>query len=309
MRHVFVVINGTSPHPCVVIVVVRCRQGLRLAAACCRHWGYMGVATRVGGAPRPCVIIGSAWGCGLHYPHRHFGRGALRCALVEGLLYHPIVVVIGDAQQLRLVLHLPSATPSSSWSVAYGNYRSCWQNATRRCDIVAVGHLVRTRVAACIGRAGPTPRPHVGVPSSGVHGSYCLRYRRRRIIVIVVGIACGLQLALAERFLAASSSWLSSGSLASSSWFGSHATHGLVRESQRRRRRRGRHGWDHMWSASEWQRRGRHCQGCTAKPSWWSGTHAACGWCRRSCIVVVVTLAVELSPVTVRSTTARRRRA
>ncbi len=68
MRRVFVVIDGASPHPCVAIVVVGCRRGLWLATARCRHWGYMGVATRVGGAPHPCVIIGGAWECGSHYP-------------------------------------------------------------------------------------------------------------------------------------------------------------------------------------------------------------------------------------------------
>ena len=67
--------------------------------------------------------------------------------------------------------------------------------------------------------------------------------------IVVVGIACGLQLTLAERILAAASSWPSSGSLASSSWLGSHAAHGLGRESQRRR-----HGWDHTRSASERRR-------------------------------------------------------
>src|SRR6266702_1474464 len=157
MRHVFVVINGTSPHPRVVIVVVGCRWGLRLTAARCRHWGYMGVATRVGGAPRPCVVIGSAWGCGLHYPHRRFGRGALRRALVEGLLYHPIVVVIGDAQRLRLALveQAPPRAPmsasrhreytgvtacvtaaaasSSLWLGLHAACNSHWQSASWRC--------------------------------------------------------------------------------------------------------------------------------------------------------------------------------
>ncbi len=49
-----------------------------------------------------------------------------------------------------------------------------------------------------------------------------------------------------------------------------------------------------------------------AEASWWSGTYAACGWHQHSCviiIVIVVTLAVELSAITARSTTARRRQA
>jgi len=64
--------------------------------------------------------------------------------------------------------------------------------------------------------------------------------------IVVVGIACGLQLTLAEHILAVASSWPSSGSLTSSSWLGSHAAHGLGRESQRRH-----HGWDHTQSTSE----------------------------------------------------------
>ncbi len=126
--------------------------------------------------------------------------------------------------------------------------------------------------------------------------------------IVVVGIACGLQLTLAEGILAAASSWPSSGSLASSSWLGSHAAHGLGRESQRPR-----HGWDHTRSASERRRAaGSSLSGSRAanlKASWWSGTHVACGRRRRSCVVIVVILAVELSAITVRSTTARRRRA
>ncbi len=86
--------------------------------------------------------------------------------------------------------------------------------------------------------------------------------------IVVVGIACGLQLTLAEHILMVASSWLSSGSLALLLWLGSHAAHGLGRESQR-----WRHGWDHMWSTSErWQVAGsslsgsclanlRHCGG------------------------------------------------
>jgi len=123
--------------------------------------------------------------------------------------------------------------------------------------------------------------------------------------IVVVGIACGLQLTLAEGIPAAASSWPSSGSLASSSWLGSHAAHGLGRESQQLR-----HGWDHMQSTSErWQAAGLSLSGshtANLKALWWSGTHAACGWHRRSCVDVIVVLAVELSAITVRSTTARR---
>ena len=133
--------------------------------------------------------------------------------------------------------------------------------------------------------------------------------------IVVVGITCSLRLTLVEGILAAASSWPSSGLLTSSlglltssSWLGSHAAHGLGRESQRLC-----HGWDHTRSASEWQRVvGSSLSGlCAAnlKASWWSGTHAACGWRQRSCIDVIVILAVELSAITVRSTTARRRRA
>src|SRR6266702_987711 len=93
MQCVFVVIDGASPHPRVAIVIIGCRWGLRLAAARCHHWGYMGVATRVGGAPRPYVIVGGTWGHSSHYPRHHVGCGALCHALVEGPLYHPIVVV------------------------------------------------------------------------------------------------------------------------------------------------------------------------------------------------------------------------
>ncbi len=64
--------------------------------------------------------------------------------------------------------------------------------------------------------------------------------------IVVVGIACSLQLTLAEHILVVASSWPSSGSLASSSWLGSHAAHGLGRESQR-----WHHGWDHTRSASK----------------------------------------------------------
>src|SRR6266702_860576 len=41
-----------------------------------RHCGYMGVATHIGGAPRPCVVVlvlvlvGSARRCGSRYPRR-----------------------------------------------------------------------------------------------------------------------------------------------------------------------------------------------------------------------------------------------
>ncbi len=68
MQRVFVIIDGASPHPHVAIVVVGCRWGLRLATTHCRHWGYMGVATRIGGAPCPCVIVGGAWERSSHYP-------------------------------------------------------------------------------------------------------------------------------------------------------------------------------------------------------------------------------------------------
>ncbi len=64
--------------------------------------------------------------------------------------------------------------------------------------------------------------------------------------IVVVGIACSLQLTLAECILAVASSWPSSGSLALSSWLGSYAAHGLGRESQQ-----WCHGWDHMRSTSE----------------------------------------------------------
>src|SRR6266702_2874426 len=103
MQCVFVVIDGASPHPCIAIVIVGCRQGLWLAAMHCHHWGYMGAATHVGGAPHPCVVIGGTWGCGLQYPCRCIGHGALCHALVEGPLYHPIVVV-GIACGLQLTL-------------------------------------------------------------------------------------------------------------------------------------------------------------------------------------------------------------
>ncbi len=183
--------GGCSSPPCVV--VTGGTWGLQLALA--EHSAHVPSLGAHGGAA--------------HITPTAVGRGALHRTLVEGPLYHPIVIVIGGAQQLRLMLPLPGAVPSSSWSVAYGNCGLCWQGAIHHCDIVMVGHLVRTRVAACIGRAGPTPRPHVSVLSLGVHGGYCSHYRcRHRVIIIVVGIACGLQLALAERFLAVASSWL-----------------------------------------------------------------------------------------------------
>ena len=175
MQRVIVVINGPSPHPRIAIVVIGHRWGLWLATARCHHWGYMGVATCVSRAPHPYVIVGGAWGRASHYPCRRISCGALCCDLVEGPLYHPIVVV---------------------------------------------------------------------------------------------GIACGLQLTLAEGILAVASSWLSSGSLALSSWLGSHAAHSLGRESQQPR-----HSWDHMRSASE-QRR--------AAGSLLSGSHVAnlkASWC------------------------------
>src|SRR6266702_1042108 len=174
VRCVFVIINGTSPHPHVAIVI-RCRQGLWLAAMHCHCWGYMGVATRVGRAPCPYVIVGGTWGHSSHYPCHPVSCGALCHTLVEGPLYHPIVIV---------------------------------------------------------------------------------------------GIACGLQLTLAEGILAAASSWLLSGSLTSSSWLGSHAAYGLGRESQQLC-----HGWDHMQSASEWWQ---------AAGSLLSGLHTAnlkASWC------------------------------
>ncbi len=89
------------------------------------------------------------------------------------------------------------------------------------------------------------PRRHVG------RGAQCRALVEGPLYhpIVVVGIACSLQLTLAERILAAASSWPSLGSLASSSWLGSHAAHGLGRESQRPR-----HGWDHMRSASERRR-------------------------------------------------------
>jgi len=68
VQRVFVVIDGASPLPRIAIVIIGCRWGLWLAAACCCHWGYMGVATCVGGAPHPCVIVGGAWERGSHYP-------------------------------------------------------------------------------------------------------------------------------------------------------------------------------------------------------------------------------------------------
>ncbi len=68
MRHVFVIIDGASPLPRIAIVIIGCRRGLRLATTHCHHWGYMGVATHVGGAPRLCVIVGGAWERGSHYP-------------------------------------------------------------------------------------------------------------------------------------------------------------------------------------------------------------------------------------------------
>jgi len=125
---------------------------LWLAAARCCHWGYMGVVTHVGGAPRPYVIVGGAWGHGSHYPH-----------------------------------------PRQSW-----------------CTVSRFG-------------GGATLPPH------------CRGWDRMQ-----------LQLTLAEGILVVASSWPSLGSLTSSSWLGSHAAHGLGRESQQRR-----HGWDHMRSASE----------------------------------------------------------
>ncbi len=76
MQRVFVIINGASPHPRVAIVVVGCRWGLWLAAARCRHWGYMGVATYISRAPHPYVIVGGTWGRGSHCPRR-IGRGAV----------------------------------------------------------------------------------------------------------------------------------------------------------------------------------------------------------------------------------------
>ncbi len=112
----------------------------------------MGVVTHVGGAPRPYVIVGGAWGHGSHYPH-----------------------------------------PRQSW-----------------CTVSRFG-------------GGATLPPH------------CRGWDRMQ-----------LQLTLAEGILVVASSWPSLGSLTSSSWLGSHAAHGLGRESQQRR-----HGWDHMRSASE----------------------------------------------------------
>jgi len=98
----------------------------------------------------------------------------------------------------------------------------------------------------------PPPPPRIGVVSPGVHEGCCSRYCHRcRVIVIVVGIAYSLQPTLAEQFLVAAS-----GSLASSSWLGSHMAHGLRGEvpllsssllwASR---------WDRMRSTSEWRRR------------------------------------------------------
>ncbi len=216
-----------------IMIGVLCSMSLLLSMA---HLPTLTLSLLSLGADRSCgsplciVVTGGTWGlqlalaehpahvpslgahggvCGLHYPCHCIGCGALRCTLVEGPLYHPIVIVIGGAQWLRLTLPLPGATLSSSWSVAYGNCGPCWQGAIHCCDIIAVRHPVHTRVVACIGRAGPTPHPHVGVPSSGVHGGYCSHYHcRRHVIIVVVGITCGLQLALVECFLVVASSWL-----------------------------------------------------------------------------------------------------
>ncbi len=153
MWHVFVVINSTSPHPCVAIVI-RCRRGLWLTAVRCCHWGYMGVATRVGGAPRPYVIVGGTWGRGSHYPCRHVSRGALCHALVEGPLYHPIVVV-------GIACGFNSHWQRASWRQ---HRHGChWGRSHRRRGL---GH---TQLTAWVGR----PSDHVmvgitrGAPLSG----------------------------------------------------------------------------------------------------------------------------------------------
>src|SRR6266581_1208174 len=125
-RHIFVVFSGASPDPCVF--VVGCRRGLQLAAARCRHWGYMGVETCVGRAPAHVSSLSSSRAHGgaarvtpaavLSSSCRGHGAQVLRLTLVEGPPYHHIVVVIEGAQRLRLVLPLPSTVLSSLWSVA-----------------------------------------------------------------------------------------------------------------------------------------------------------------------------------------------
>ncbi len=60
--------TGHLPTLALPLSLLGADRGLWLAAARCRHWGYMGVATRVGGAPRPCVVVGGTWEHSSHYP-------------------------------------------------------------------------------------------------------------------------------------------------------------------------------------------------------------------------------------------------
>jgi len=126
----------------------------------------------------------------------------------------------------------------------HGGCNLCWRSTPPMC-----------RCWGCMGAWLALPCCHIG------RGARCRALAEGPLYhpIVVVGIACGLQLTLVEHILVAASSWPSSGSLASSSWLGSHAAHGLGRESQRRR-----HGWDHTRSASE---------------QWWAAGSSLSGSC------------------------------
>ncbi len=136
MRCVFVIIDGASPHPRVAIVIVRCRQGLQLTTARCHHWGYMGVATRVGGAPCPCVIVGGAWEHGSHYP-------ATASVVVHGVAHWQR----GHSTTPLLWLGLHVACNSHWWSASWRQHRHGhhWGHSHRRCGL---GH---TQLTAWVG--------------------------------------------------------------------------------------------------------------------------------------------------------------
>src|SRR6266702_7431351 len=118
-----------------------------------RHCGYMGVATHIGGAPRPCVVVlvlvlvGSARRCGSRYPRRRvvvlmsrswntgvasrIGGGATlpphcrrhrRCTVVEARV---------SPASRRVVL---------SSSVTYGGSGPCEQSVARRRSRAPGGH-------------------------------------------------------------------------------------------------------------------------------------------------------------------------
>jgi len=174
--------------------------GLRLVlspAPRCRHHhcGYMGVATHVGGAPCPCVIVivvGSTRWCGSRYPCRRIivlmsrswstgiascigGRATLplhcchhwRCMAVEAL--------VAPASCCAVLSSL----------VMYG----VLDRVSRVLFIVAVEHPVGTRIVARISRASPTTRPTLASSTSRTHEGCCFN---RGVWVAASCCQCGI---------------------------------------------------------------------------------------------------------------------